>query len=102
MDSTKGMRNMLSAQNQSPSKTEEQAQQIQDLLENDTGGSNNSDDDFIDNFEEMEDAEDRNPENEEVYDYFLDANKDENENENAGYHIIDQEDLGSSKKQDSE
>lgn len=47
----------------------------------------------------------RDPENEEVYDYFLDAHKEENQNDNAGYHIIDQEDLeGSDSKprQDSD
>ena len=41
-------------------------------------------------------AIDRDADNEEVYDYFLDAHKDENLNENKGYHIIDAADLGES------
>lgn len=41
-------------------------------------------------------AEDRDADKEEVYDYFLDAHKDENANENKGYHIIDANDLGES------
>ena len=45
----------------------------------------------------MEEEADREPENEEVYDFFLDTQKDENHNENQGYHIIDEGDL---KRQD--
>jgi len=76
--------------------------EIQDLLEQadtqESGDVNkrtshelfqDEDDDFIEEFEDF----DRDPDQEDVYDYFLDANKDENGNENQGYHIIDQEDL---------
>jgi len=48
-----------------------------------------ADDDFIEQFEDFE----RDPEQEDVYDFFLDAHKDEGGNDNQGYHIIDQEDL---------
>lgn len=52
---------------------------------------NDSDDDFLEDYEDF--GNDRDPENEEVYDYFLDNHKDENQNDNQGYHIIDQDDL---------
>lgn len=38
-------------------------------------------------------ADQREEAKEEEYDYFLDAHQDENQNENKGYHIIDQADL---------
>ena len=73
---------------------EEQKMEIQDLLEQtesqdkESGdiipSSNlkldNSDEDFIEQFEDF--ANDREPENEEIYDYFLDTQKDENQNDN--------------------
>ena len=106
LDSTKGMRNMITAMKQGESaESQEQAQQIQDLLDKEEGAADeerDSDEEFISDFGEMVQ---RDPENEEVYDYFLDAHKEENQNDNAGYHIIDQEDLeGSDSKprQDSD
>merc|ERR1719359_1436665 len=100
------MRNMISAMNSQPKSDKEM--EIQDLLhateeenqdkERGTGPQQDLGEDgkFLE--EPFEDDNfDRDPDNEEVYDYFLDANKDENQNENQGYHIIDQEDL---KKQD--
>jgi hypothetical protein len=68
----------------SPSKPKE----IQDLLDND----------------DIDDLE-RDPDNEDVYDFFLEAHQEENRNANAGYHIIDQEDLegsGAHQKQDGQ
>jgi hypothetical protein len=41
----------------------------------------------------------RDADKEEEYDYFLDAHKDENMNDNKGYHIIDQADLDSMRKE---
>ena len=98
LDSTKGMRGMISAMN-SQAKSDKEME-IQDLLqateeenqdkERGTGPQQDlgEDGEFLD--EPFEDDNfDRDPDNEEVYDYFLDANKEENQNENQGYHIID-------------
>lgn len=48
--------------------------------------------DMISAINKDEDQE-RDPEQEEVYDYFFDAHADENAHDNKGYHIIDPEDL---------
>lgn len=95
MDSTKGLSNMMSAM-----RAPQNENDIQDLLEltehADSGGvgsgsslPNDSDEDFIEDFDELQREEGK----EEEYDYFLDAHKEENMNANAGYHIIDQEEL---------
>lgn len=109
MDSTKGLRSMLSVMKSSgsPIKPKEKAIQIQDLLENDEepmdGLHHAGNHDFFP--DRFEDLPERDPDNEDVYDYFLEAHKEENRNANAGYHIIDQEDLegsGTKQKQDGE
>ena len=97
LDSTKGMRNMMNEM-----KNENLTNQIQDLLEAaDSIDSNNSSPTQKD-FDPASLNDDilREESKEEEYDYFLDAHKEENRNENQGYHIIDQDDLENSKKND--
>ena len=72
MDSTKGLRSMLSVMKSSgsPTKPKEKAMQIQDLLDNDEepmDGLHHADDNdfFTDRFEDLPE---RNPDNEDVYD----------------------------------
>ena len=91
LNSTKGLRSMLDVMKDSPIKQKEKPMQIQDLLENDE----ESPDDAA-NHHAFGLGDERNPDNEDVYDYFLEAHKEENIHANAGYHIIDQEDLEAS------
>jgi len=87
---------MISAMKSQDQEEEKKQLELQDLLEetdsqdkhsgdiipqsNDNKEFNNSDEDFIEQFEDF--GADREIENEEVYDYFLDTQKDENHNEN--------------------
>lgn len=82
---------MLDVMKDSPIKQKEKALQIQDLLENDEESADNAI-----NHDAFGLNDERNPDNEDVYDYFLEAHKEENMHANAGYHIIDQEDLEAS------
>lgn len=86
LDSTKGLRAMIQSKHANQEDLEIQAlleqAENQDRDSGDLIGPgedfNNSEEDFIKDFEEL----DRDPENEEVYDYFLEMNKEENQNEN--------------------
>ena len=92
---------MLDVMKDSPIKQKEKPLQIQDLLENE----DESPDDAANHHDAFGLGDERNPDNEDVYDYFLEAHKEENIHANAGYHIIDQEDLeasGAKPKQDGE
>lgn len=102
LDSTEGLRGMLEAMAQDERRaqrtgegsgarmgsktTQEGAQSLEDLLDQEDNENQLSpadlDDDLV-----------REEAKEEEYDYFLDARRDENQYDNHGYHIVDPADL---------
>ena len=81
LDSTKGMRKMIASRNQIDSKGEMQISDLLDITDQDRDSGdilpNQQFDDDDQDFEE-EFGHDRLSDQEEVYDYFLDTQKDEN------------------------
>lgn len=81
LDSTKGLRTMISAMKNDSNdiieiqelldRTENQDRDSGDIIPSQQDDFNDSDGDFLDEYEEF--VNDRDPENEEVYDYFLDT-----------------------------